>query len=112
MAAYQRMSLLVRERDDYHCLGCGQDIRSLRWWSIQHRVARGQGGRNEFPNMVTLCGSATSPGCHWLCEQRDAEMAARGLWLRSGADPGKAPVVLWTGRAVLLTADGRYEEAA
>jgi hypothetical protein len=82
----------------------------MRWWSIQHRLARGQGGTNTLPNMVTLCGSATSPGCHWLCEQRDEDMLSRGLWLRSHQDPAKEPVVLWDGTAVYLTSDGGYRE--
>jgi hypothetical protein len=101
---------LVVERDGYRCLGCGTDIRSSYWWSLQHRKARGQGGSNGCENLVTLCGSATSQGCHFLCEARDPEMTARGLVVPSWNDPGEIPVVLWTGEAVFLTEDGRYEE--
>lgn len=103
---------LVLERDAYHCLGCGVDVRSVRWSSLQHRRARGQGGGNGPENLVTLCGSATSAGCHLLCESRDSEMTARGMVVPSWNDPLETAVVLWTGRAVYLTAEGGYADAA
>jgi hypothetical protein len=103
---------LVLERDDWRCLGCGVDVRSIRWHSLQHRKARGVGGGNGPENLATLCGSATSPGCHFLCESRDQEMAARGLVVASWNDPADTPVLLWTGRLVLLTTDGLYLDAA
>lgn len=102
---------LVLERDDYHCLGCGQDVRGVRWYSLQHRRARGQGGKNTADNLVTACGSATT-GCHWVMEQRAEEMIARGFVVWSWQDPQDVPVVLWTGKAVYLTPDGLYREAA
>lgn len=102
---------LVLARDDWTCLGCGQSVLAMRWWSLQHRKARGQGGSNGPENLCTLCGSATSAGCHFLCEQRDSEMQARGLWVPSWNDPATTAVVLWTGRAVYLTTEGTYEEA-
>lgn len=101
---------LILDRDGYTCLGCGKDIRHAYWYSIQHRKARGQGGSNSCENLVTLCGSATSPGCHLLCEARDPEMTARGLVVPSWNDPAETPVVLWTGQGVYLTTDGRYED--
>ena len=84
----------------------------MRWRSIQHRKARGQGGTSEMSNLITLCGSATSSGCHWLAEQRSDEMIARGLVVRSDQDPLTVPVVLWTGRAVLLDDEGGVRDAA
>ena len=103
---------LVLTRDDWTCLGCGRSIRSTYYWSMQHRVARGVGGGNGPENLVTLCGSATSPGCHLLCEQRDTEMRARGFVVPSWNDPLDIPVVLWTGRAVYLTTTGEYAGTA
>jgi hypothetical protein len=107
-----RVRQQVIERDDWTCLGCGKDIRSTYWYSLQHRKARGQGGSNGPENIVLLCGSATSQGCHLLCEARDPEMQARGLVVPSWNDPLTTPVVLWTGRSVFLTTNGTYEEAA
>lgn len=84
----QRVRSLVLDRDDYQCVACGKHILMLGdWWSMQHRKARGQGGTNEPSNLIVLCGSATSPGCHLKCEQRDREMQARGYWLESWQDP-------------------------
>lgn len=105
-----RLRSQVLERDGYLCLGCGQDVTHMRWYSIQHRKARGGGGRNELTNLVTLCGSATSQGCHLLCEQRDSEMRARGLWVSQWDEPRDIPVILWNGKAVRLLDDGTYQE--
>ena len=106
----KKLSLAVRERDSFCCLGCGKNILEERWWSIQHRKARGVGGLDELVNLVTVCGSATSPGCHLLCEARDKEMNARGLWISSWNDPATTPVILWTGISVMLTVDGHYQQ--
>jgi 5-methylcytosine-specific restriction endonuclease McrA len=105
-----RMRETVLQRDDYCCLGCGADVRTTRWYSLQHRRARGTGGWNDLTNLITLCGSATT-GCHWVCEQRAADAHARGLWLYSWQDPAKTPVVLPGGAAVYLTAAGGYQAA-
>lgn len=79
---------IVLERDGHACVSCGKPVgRPGQWWSIQHRLARGQGGGNELSNLIALCGSATSPGCHRRCEDREQEMNDRGYWLRSDQDP-------------------------
>jgi len=103
---------LCYARQDGLCGGCGKPVPPGTWRSLQHRVARMAGGRldpaaNEPSNLVWLHGSATSPGCHLLCEQRDERMHERGLWLRSWQDPEREPVVLWDGRTVWLTRDGQ-----
>lgn len=109
----QKVRQIVLERDQYQCCACGKPAGMPgTWWSIQHRVARGVGGGNGLENLVTLCGSATSAGCHRLCEDRDAEMHARGYWLRSGEDPLLVPVMLFSehgsGVTAWPTADGRW----
>jgi hypothetical protein len=81
------------------------------WWSIQHRVARGQGGGNGPENLILLCGSATSDGCHRTAEDRDREYNARGYWLHSWESPLLVPVMVFGesgGIMAWLTADGRY----
>ena len=79
---------LVLARDNWQCVACGKPAGgAFTWWSLQHRIARGQGGTNEPSNLIVLCGSATSPGCHFKCEQRDREMQAKGYWLESWQDP-------------------------
>ena len=107
----RRLREQILERDEYTCQGCGQSVERMRWWSLQHRQARGVGGGNHPSNLVVLCGSATSQGCHFLCEARDAEMRARGFWVPSWQDPAEVPVVTFSGRAVYLEADGTYREA-
>ena len=98
---------IVLARDNYQCAGCGKNVGgAYTWWSLQHRVARGVGGGNGAENLVALCGSATSRGCHLKCEQRNAVMHERGLWLRSTEDPALKPVTYWDRRVAWLTSTG------
>jgi hypothetical protein len=104
---------LVLARDNWQCVGCGKPVGGgFTWWSMQHRKARGVGGDNSPCNLIVLCGSATSPGCHRLCEDRDREMHERGLWLRSDEDPAAVPVMIasehGSGVTAWPTEDGRY----
>lgn len=104
---------VVLERDQFACLACGKPVGMPgTWWSIQHRLARGQGGDNSLSNLIVLCGSATSPGCHLKCEQRDREIQAQGYWLESWQDPATEPVMVHGehggGVTVWLLPDGAY----
>lgn len=106
------------DRDEGCCVACGRGIDCDPWRSLQHRDARGMGGtsdpaKNALPNLIHLCGSATSPGCHRKAEDRDPEMGRRGYWLEEGQDPAETPLLLVTEhyrRWVLATADGHYIE--
>ncbi len=108
-----RVRGMVLARDNWQCAGCGKPAGgAFTWWSLQHRKARGQGGDNSPCNLVTLCGSATSEGCHRLCEDRDREAHERGLWLRSDEDPAMVPVMVFSEHGSGVTAwptiDGRW----
>jgi hypothetical protein len=83
--------------------------------SIQHRRAQAMGGTvlpevNNLADLLVLCGSATSRGCHnWVENVERAAAEARGLWVRHEyRDDGtpvpvsEYPLVLWSGRRVLL----------
>lgn len=89
--------LTVLERDDWTCACCGNTVYG-RPYSLQHRVARGMGGTsdpaaNSPANLITLCGSATSPmGCHLACEQRDQRMYDLGFWRKQHENPAQIPV--------------------
>jgi 5-methylcytosine-specific restriction endonuclease McrA len=97
----------VYERDNRQCVGCGVSI-SGGWYSIQHRMARGTGGTNALSNLVLLCGSATSPGCHRQCEDRLTTMRERGLWVPSWGNPVETPITAWDGRVIYLADDGSW----
>ena len=98
---------LVCERDRQCCVACGRYVGDgFTWWSLQHRVARGVGGGNGPENLLVLCGSATSRGCHRTAEDRDAVSHARGYWLRSDEDPALVPVEHVLHGRVWLLGDG------
>jgi 5-methylcytosine-specific restriction endonuclease McrA len=101
----------VYEREGGMCASCGRHLGEQDWKSIQHRVRRQVGG-NGLENLILLCGSATSPGCHRKAEDRSEEMHFRGYWLRSDEDPRLVPVMLFSehgsGITAWLTADGQY----
>jgi 5-methylcytosine-specific restriction protein A len=105
---------LALERDDYRCASCNKPIIGEQY-SLQHRDARGMGGTsdpaaNSPANLITLCGSATSPGgCHLRAESRDQEMHDRGFWLNSHEDPATFPVDHATHGWVLLCEDGTVD---
>lgn len=97
---------VIYERDNWQCQCCGISVKSMSWRSIQHRLARGQGGQSTLDNGVTLCGSATSPGCHRRAENRDAEMVTRGFVVWSWQDPAEIPVERWDHELIWLLPDG------
>lgn len=108
----QKTRGLVLARDNWQCIGCGKPVGGgCTWWSIQHRVARGVGGGNDPSNLITLCASATSAGCHRDAENRTEESHEKGHWLRSDEDPRLVPVTIITedgGMIRWLSDDGRY----
>lgn len=77
----EKMREAVLARDDYTCQRCGRDI-SNQPYSLQHRLPRGRGGTNTMCNLVTVCGSATTPDmCHDDIENQARLRAAREGWL-------------------------------
>jgi hypothetical protein len=103
----------VLKRDGYRCVRCGRPAGpGIGSYSIQHRVARSTGGGNTYPNLILLCGSATT-GCHGDVEARHPADLAAGYRLESWQDPAAEPVTLHShcyghSRVVWLTSDGQY----
>lgn len=105
---------LVLERDGFQCVRCGKPCGPrVGPYSLQHRKARGVGGDSSIPNLVLLCGTATT-GCHGEVESRDPqtrrEDQARGYRLESWQDPATEGVMYasehGSGVTLWLHADG------
>lgn len=86
--------------------------------SVHHRRPRGAGGSsradtNTPANLLLLCGSATTAGCHQWVESNRTRALDLGLLLTQGQHPAEVPVHLDPdGPPVMLTVDGTYQEAA
>lgn len=86
----KKMRDAVLLRDDYACQKCRRDIRNWAY-SLQHLLPRGRGGKNTMSNLVTVCGSATTPGgCHDLIEHQERRACTLLGWLvPNGVAPEK-----------------------
>jgi hypothetical protein len=84
--------------------------------SVQHRKAQGSGGTSRtdvhgLHNVLLLCGTGVT-FCHgWVeCEERGLAWQ-RGLWIHQADDGATVPLVLHSGRRVLLhPTEPRYVE--
>jgi hypothetical protein len=81
----------ILERDGYACSRC---LRLLEgnYYSLHHRLPRGRGGKHTAANLVTVCGSGTSPGCHSWIETHRREATEQGWLVHSGMDPARIPI--------------------
>lgn len=101
----------VFDRDQGRCASCG---REFTWdgggWSIQHRIARKQGGTTHpriaaVENGLLLCGDGVQ-GCHGWVEHHPTAAEELGFAVPSWADAATVPVCTPVRGWVLLTADG------
>lgn len=87
----------VLNRDDHRCQRCGRDISNGLPYSLQHRRPRKMGGSkllHTMANLVTVCGTATSPGhCHSAIESHRVWPTATGWLVPNGAVPERWPVL-------------------
>lgn len=81
-----KLRALVLARDGYACARCRQLLQGS-YYSLHHRLPRGRGGTHTAENLVTLCGSGTSPGCHNDVESHRAQATIDGWLIPSGFDP-------------------------
>lgn len=88
--------------------------------SLHHRRPRGMGGTkrvdvHSIAALVDTCGHGTK-GCHWYTEQNRTWALGRGLLVPNNGtgdavDPAQVPLVLPSGRRVLLDRFGGYSPA-
>lgn len=108
---------LVLVRDAGRCVRCNRFVGPERGvdFSLHHRLPRRSGGSkraelNLPANLVTLCGSATTPGgCHTAVEADRTAAYAGGWLLHADQVPSSVPVESWWGW-VLLDDEGRWTE--
>lgn len=104
---------LVKERADWHCEVCGQQVYNRRS-SIHHRRGRGNGGSthpaiNRPSNLLLVCGTGVT-ACHGeLTRNRNRPAAVAAGWvvpLNSGPAPADVPVTHAVFGRVFLLDDG------
>jgi 5-methylcytosine-specific restriction endonuclease McrA len=73
----------IRQRDGNCCARCGHGG-ALH---VHHRVRRSQGGKDDSPNLITLC-----EPCHRWTHANPMAARREGLLLSRSTDPGAVPV--------------------
>lgn len=98
---------LLACRSGQRCECCGKPIRRGERSSMHHRLPRGMGGSklpgtHGLDRLLLVHGDGTS-GCHWWLEEAVRGAAYDlGLLVPRGQDPAAWPLVLASGRRVLL----------
>lgn len=104
----QSVRTAVYRRDGDQCQRCGLHLGNGSR-QLQHRVARGAGGRVEHWRMsalVLLCGPSSLNGCHGEVEANPSTARNRGFRVPAGVDPTTHPMYRFDGEVVLLSDDG------
>ena len=96
---------LVLERSRGRCECCGDPLHGRV--EVHHRKLRSQGGPDAAENLLVLRASH-----HAHAHGQPTYSYDRGLLVHCADDPATAPLLLHGRRRVLLTTDGRYEEAS
>lgn len=102
--APKRVRAEVLLRDLGQCVACGltvvvedgNGLRPVQQYSLQHRVARGMGGRSVIDepfNLLTMCGTGTT-GCHGRAESDPDWARSRGYRVDSWDRPENVPVIV------------------
>jgi hypothetical protein len=101
----------VWERANSCCERCGQGLTRQSEHSVHHRKLKSRGGKDHISNLVLLCGSGTSPGCHSLVHGIGQLQAHADGWLiASYEDPQFLGITHWSGELRVLLPDGTYGE--
>lgn len=102
---------VVAARQEWHCLRCGTNTHGWFWpgHSTHHRQLRVHADaswRHSPANLVRLCGTDNSTGCHGWAHRNRAEAERLGYIVPAWKDPRRVPVRDWRGDWLLLSDDG------
>lgn len=103
---WEHVRTLVLIRCGGRCEITGDRLRGGQW-SVHHRRARGMGGTDRpdvhsLANLLAVTGDGTRGVHGWVESHRDAARAMGWLVDHSGPEPDAVPLVLYSGRRVLL----------
>lgn len=93
----------ICERQGWQCARCSANTHGVPR-SVHHRKLRKQGGKDDAPNLLLLCGSGTT-GCHGWVHAHPRESRDRGWLVSAYADPVSVPVWLEHERGWYLLGD-------
>jgi hypothetical protein len=109
-ATWQHLTTLLAIRSGHACEICGETFRAGGAEPSRHHRRPGQkGGRtgpehDNLANLLLACGGALAGvrGCHGAIEANREAAYSRGFLVHSWDDPTQVPVILRSGRRVLL----------
>jgi hypothetical protein len=94
------------------CAWCGDPL-PPKWWTAQHRRARGAGGTSD-PLAVSAANGLPvhQIPCHEYIESHPTEALHKGFRIPQGSDPRQWPCRIWTGEWGYPTEDGGWRPVA
>ena len=106
---------LVEGRESNRCIVCARYLRAGNWpgMSHHHRKRRsqtyGDPERHSPSNVIDVCGTDNSTGCHGWIHQHPEQARALGYLLKSyDPEPSTVPVYSVRRGWILLDADGQW----
>jgi hypothetical protein len=86
---------LVYKRDAWCCVRCGLFVMGEPH-NVHHRIRRSQLGPDSPENLILLCGSGNTTGCHGWVHGHVKDAQEHGWLLESGSDPAAKGVAYAT----------------
>ena len=106
---------LVEGRESNRCIVCDRYLRAGNWPGMSHHHKKrrsqtyGDPERHAPSNVIDVCGTDNSTGCHGWIHQHPEQARALGYLLKSyDPEPSQVPVYSCRRGWILLDTDGQW----
>lgn len=94
-------------RANGRCESCEVPL-DINNFALHHRKLKSRGGKDEISNVIAVHHYCHNMGTNSI-HMNPTEATRRGLMVNSWDNPEEIPIILDSGRTVLLTLDGDYQ---